>query len=123
MIRLVYGETLLDIGRERTVRALVRAWRYGAVVAVVPVQIPLVRRPEVAVVALDHRHRVVLDVLGVPSPHVSHVVALHTPEEFLLQVRRLLVPVDQRPAMAAERANGTPDEGHGRLFHFVLLLL
>jgi len=119
----VYCETLLDVGRERTVRALVRARRYGAMVAVVPVQVPLVRRPEVAVVALDHRHRVVLDVLGVPSPHVSHVVAQHTPEEFFLQVRRLLVPVDQRPAVTTERAHGTPDERHGRLFHFVLLLL
>lgn len=110
VVGLVHGQALLDVGRERTMRTLVHARRPGGVVSVVPVQVPFVRRSEVAVRTLDHGHRVVFDVFRVPGPHVRHVVTLHAPEKLLLQVRRLLVPVDQRLAVAAERAHRTPDE-------------
>ena len=73
----MHGETLLDVRREVARRTPEGA--AAVVVLAVPVQVPLVRRPEVAHVAFDHRHRVVLYVLGEPSLHVRGVRALAAP--------------------------------------------
>lgn len=55
-------------------------------VLIVAVQVPLVGCAEVAHFALDHRHRMVLDMLGEARLHVGDVVALGAPVEFLLQM-------------------------------------
>lgn len=115
MVGLVHGKALFDVGRKRTARALVRPWVDGTVVAIMPVEVPFVRRAEVTVVALDHRHGVVLDVFGVPRSHMRHVVAFHAAEKFFLQVGRLFVPVHQGLAVTTERTHRTPDV-RGRLF-------
>ena len=57
------------------------------------IQIPLVGRAELAQVALDHRHRMILDVFRVARLHMCHIVALDAAKELLLQVRQPLVPL------------------------------
>lgn len=79
MIHLVHSEALLDVRREVTHAAAERA--AAAVVLVVPVQVPLVRRAEVAQRALDHRHRVVLHVLREARLEVRHIVTFFAREE------------------------------------------
>ena len=101
----VDGEALLDVGGEVAERALVHAAAH--VVLEVAVQVPLVGRAELAQVALDHRHRMVLDVFGVARLHVRHIVALNTSEEFLLEVRQPLVALEHEPRSRAEIAGRT----------------
>lgn len=97
------GETLLDVRPEVAQRTLELA--ITLVVAVVSVQVPLVRGAKVAQIALDHGHRVVLDVLGEARLQVGHVVALGAPEELLLQVRYSLMALHQRHAVRLERTH------------------
>jgi len=97
------SETLLDVRPEVAQRTLELA--VALVVAVVPVQVPFVGGAKVAEIALDHGHRVILDVLGEARLQVGHVVALGAPEELLLQVRDRLVALHQRHAVRLERTH------------------
>lgn len=113
VVHLVHGQALLDVGCE-----VARGTPEGAVAVVilaVPVQVPFVRGAEVAHVALDHRHRVVLDVLGVSGLDVRDVGALGAPEELGLDVLLALVSRQLRLATAREVTHGALEHGGGLL--------
>jgi hypothetical protein len=109
VVHLVDGEALLDVGGEVAGGAAEGA--APVVVLAVAVQVPLVRRPEVAHVALDHRHRVVLDVLGEAGLHVGGVGALGAPEELGLDVLGAFVALELGAGAGRERAHRALERG------------
>lgn len=105
VIHLVHRQALLDVRGEVAGRTPERT--LTVVVLAVAVQVPLVRRPEIAHLALYHRHRVVFDVFGEARLHVRYVSALGAPEVLRLHV--LLAAVLRQLLLAArgERAQRT----------------
>ena len=93
------------MGCEIAKRTLVHAAAH--VILQMTVQVPLVRRAELAQVALDHRHRMVFDVFGIARLDVRHVVALDAAEELLLEMRQPLVALQHEPRARAEIARRT----------------
>lgn len=102
VIHLVHGETLLDIRTEVALAALERATT--TMVLIVPVQVPLVRGAKVTQIALDHRHRMVLDVLRVARLHVRHIGTFRAAQEALLQMHDPLMPGHDRRTTARKAA-------------------
>lgn len=72
-----------------------------------PVEVPFVGSAEFAEVALDHRHGMVLDVLGVAGFDVGDVIALDTAEKLLLQVGHPLVALESDTGAGRELAGRT----------------
>ena len=75
----VDSQRLLNVRREIAQGTLVHPSAH--VILQMSVQIPLVGRPEFAQVTFYHRHRMILDVFGVPSFHVRDVIALDAAEK------------------------------------------
>ena len=105
MILNVNGERLFDVSREIAQRTLVHAAAH--VVLEVSVQIPLVRCAEFAQIALDHRHRVVLDVFRVPGLDVRDVIAFDATKEFLLQMSHTFVSLQGETRSGGEITRST----------------
>lgn len=104
VIHLVHCQTLLDIGGEVARAASKRA--LSVVVLAMSIQVPLVRRPEVAQLTLYHRHRVVFHVLCKARLHMRNVCALRAPEELGLDVFLFAVLCQLLLAASGETAQG-----------------
>jgi hypothetical protein len=89
MIHFVHGEALLDVGGEIAGGAIEETGT--AVVLHVSVEIPLVGRVKIAHLALDHGHRMVLDVFGEAGLYVRDVITFRAREELGLQMLATLV--------------------------------
>lgn len=70
----------------------------------IPIEVPFVGCAELAEVALDHGHGVVLDVLRVARLDVGDVVALDAAEELLLQMSHALVTLQGHAGTGRELA-------------------
>lgn len=104
MIHFVHSETLFDIRTEVAFAALERA--RAAMILIMPVQIPFIRRTKVTQIALDHRHRMVFDVFRIARLHVRHIGTFGAAQEALLQMHHPLMPGYDCPAAAGKTAQG-----------------